>query len=206
MPVNITTKYPASVDLPTDLLVAVNNWRVPLAQDISASATSLPLQSTAGLQPAHGVVSIGGEVIGYEYIDGNQLENCARGFDGTTASNHYAGTMVELRWVAQHHNLLSLAVRTIQGVLGPNPLDGYNTIAQRLERTLPTNVAFPNPTTEWNFQHDKRRLADIQLWRMTGTDTYEKFNAAIKQEVNTGGPSQVTIDLAVATAGFAVVS
>ena len=58
-----------------------------VAATVSATATTITLTSTAKLASA-GFVKIGTETISYPNISGNQLINCARGQNNTTAAAH----------------------------------------------------------------------------------------------------------------------
>ena len=69
---------------PTDVL---------LADNISASATTIPLSSTADLANS-GFIKIGNEIIGYANTSGNSLINCYRGQSNTTAALHSVGDAV----------------------------------------------------------------------------------------------------------------
>ena len=60
---------------------------------ISATDTTITLTSVAGL-PATGFVLIGTETVQYGYISGNQLLNCFRGQNNTTAAAHSTGVSV----------------------------------------------------------------------------------------------------------------
>ena len=60
---------------------------------ISATATTITLTSTVGL-PTNGFVLIESETVQYGYIDGNQLMNCFRGQNNTTAATHLTGVAV----------------------------------------------------------------------------------------------------------------
>jgi len=60
---------------------------------ISATDTTITLTSTAGLA-TNGFVLIGSETVQYGYISGNQLMNCFRGQNGTTAVLHATGAAV----------------------------------------------------------------------------------------------------------------
>ena len=60
---------------------------------ITATDTTITLTSTAGLATT-GFVLIGTETVQYGYISGNQLMNCFRGQNGTTAASHVTGTAV----------------------------------------------------------------------------------------------------------------
>lgn len=65
---------------------------ITLAQNINAEDTTISLSSVTSL-PAAGFVKLGSEVISYPGVDtaNNQLLNCARGQNGTTAVSHTAG-------------------------------------------------------------------------------------------------------------------
>jgi hypothetical protein len=58
-----------------------------VAATVSATDTTITLTSTANLASA-GFVKIGTETISYPNINGNQLINCARGQNNTTAAAH----------------------------------------------------------------------------------------------------------------------
>ena len=62
---------------------------ITLAQAISNTDTTITLSSVATL-PAAGFIKIGNETISYPNVDAstNQLLNCARGQDGSTATSH----------------------------------------------------------------------------------------------------------------------
>ena len=60
---------------------------------ITATDTTITLTSTAGLA-TNGFVLIGSETVQYGYISGNQLMNCFRGQNGTTAVSHLTGVAV----------------------------------------------------------------------------------------------------------------
>lgn len=62
---------------------------ITLAQTINATNTTITLSSVTGL-PTAGFIKIGSETISYPNVDtvNNQLINCARGQNGTTATSH----------------------------------------------------------------------------------------------------------------------
>lgn len=62
-----------------------------LASSINATDTTITLSSTEGLRST-GFIQIDSETIGYTNISGNQLLNCWRGQNGTTAAAHTAGS------------------------------------------------------------------------------------------------------------------
>ena len=65
---------------------------VVLAADISSTDTTITVSNVSGLTTS-GFVRIGAETISYPNVDpvNNQLINCARGQNGTTATAHVAG-------------------------------------------------------------------------------------------------------------------
>jgi hypothetical protein len=60
---------------------------------ISATDTTITLSSTNGL-PTTGFIKIDNETISYVNINGNQLVNCYRGQNGTTAEPHLSGAAI----------------------------------------------------------------------------------------------------------------
>lgn len=66
-----------------------NLVNVTLAGNINSSDTTIPLSSVAGLASS-GFIKIGNETISYPNVDSttNQLLNCARGQNNTTAAGH----------------------------------------------------------------------------------------------------------------------
>lgn len=67
-----------------------------LAGDIGASDTTITLSSTNGLASS-GFIKIGNETISYPNINGNQLINCARGQNNTTAAAHLTGAAITVQ-------------------------------------------------------------------------------------------------------------
>ena len=70
-----------------------NATTITLNGGISATATSITLSTTNGLSTT-GFINIGSETIGYGNVDGNQLLNCYRGQNGTTAAAHLTGVAI----------------------------------------------------------------------------------------------------------------
>jgi hypothetical protein len=64
--------------------------------NISSTTTTINLTSTAGLASA-GFIKIDNETISYPNVSGNQLINCARGQNGTTAAAHTANATVTVQ-------------------------------------------------------------------------------------------------------------
>jgi hypothetical protein len=63
---------------------------------ISSTDTTITLTSTANIASA-GFIKINNETISYPNINGNQLINCARGQNGTTASAHNTGAAITVQ-------------------------------------------------------------------------------------------------------------
>lgn len=61
--------------------------------NVASTDTTITLNTTEGLASA-GFIKLDSETISYPNINGNQLINCARGQNGTTATAHIAGSVV----------------------------------------------------------------------------------------------------------------
>lgn len=66
---------------------------VTLDGGISAADTTITVSNAANL-PAAGFINIGSETIVYQNVDGNQLLNCFRGQNNTSATQHSNGAAV----------------------------------------------------------------------------------------------------------------
>jgi hypothetical protein len=67
-----------------------------LSGGISATDTTITLSSTVDV-PSAGFIKIGAETISYPNINGNQLINCARGQNNTTAAAHLTGAAITVQ-------------------------------------------------------------------------------------------------------------
>lgn len=94
-----------------------------LASGISATDTTIAVTSAAGLASA-GFIKIGNETIQYGYVDGNQLGNCFRGQNNTTAASHLAAAPVSVQ---------SLPAVTVWPT--PDSSQAYQFVYWRLRRT-----------------------------------------------------------------------
>jgi hypothetical protein len=72
-----------------------NATTVTLNGGISAVDTTITLSTTNGLATT-GFINVGAETIAYANVDGNQLLNCYRGQNGTTAASHLTGAAVSV--------------------------------------------------------------------------------------------------------------
>ena len=199
--------WPTDVDSNDDLLIAKNNWWTTLPAGIGDGDTTFSISSGDQLQDTKGVLSIEDEVIYYDTLTRTQyaatLGGVVRGYDGTIARPHIAGTRVELRWVAKHHNGLAQRIRVLESFLGPlinqDPLNGvpFDNLTQRMAANLP--VILPASGPIWNLTHDRRRIVGVQLWRELSPGSYDQVDAPVIQAVNTGGESTVTVYFAPST-------
>ena len=64
---------------------ATNSTDITLDGTILSTDTTITVSNASGLASA-GFINIGSETIVYQNVDGNQLLNCARGQNGTTAA------------------------------------------------------------------------------------------------------------------------
>lgn len=66
---------------------------VTLNGDITATSTTISLSDASGL-PSTGFIKVDSETIGYVNVSGNDLINCYRGQNGTTAATHSSGASI----------------------------------------------------------------------------------------------------------------
>lgn len=201
----------------------VNNFAATLLANITATQTTIPIstkQIGSVVLPSYGMVSIGREIVLYTAINnvGPQLLNCVRGYDGTVAVPHTTREKVEVRWVAAHHNELADLLYTLQMVLGAGVTDGngqlgnnyqFANLATKLSLTLPEVIQISPATTNWSFQHYRKRVVSVQLYEWDSLNSiYHEFTSPCHQEVSTSpAPSTVTFDtLSSAKEGVIVVS
>ena len=67
-----------------------------LTANLTSSATTININD-ASLLASAGFIQIDSETISYPNVSGNQLINCARGQNGTTATSHVAATTVSVQ-------------------------------------------------------------------------------------------------------------
>lgn len=72
---------------------ATNNTAVTLNGTITAADTTITVSNASALAAA-GFINIDNETIVYQNVDGNQLLNCFRGQNGTTAAPHTTGAAI----------------------------------------------------------------------------------------------------------------
>lgn len=72
---------------------ATNSTSVTLDGAITATDTTITVSDASGLATT-GFINIGSETIVYQNVDGNQLLNCFRGQNNTTAASHASGVSI----------------------------------------------------------------------------------------------------------------
>jgi hypothetical protein len=73
-----------------------NATNVTLNGGISATDTTITVSNASSLTTS-GFIKIGNETISYPNVSGNQLINCARGQNGTTAAAHLTGAAITVQ-------------------------------------------------------------------------------------------------------------
>lgn len=202
--------WPTSIPTRKDLYEVVNDWRAALIANINNTQSSITVTTISvggNTIPDQGVVSIGTEIVRYNGINtvgpAPILLNCTRGYDGTVAKSWAAGTPVELRWVATHHNIIADQLLALMVSLGAGVLDAsqqlgsgnWASLKAKLDATLPLVVEITNQTN-WTAQHTRKRVVAVQLWERIAPDQYRRFDAPITQAVDPSGvgPSTITVD------------
>ena len=109
-----------------------------LTDAIGDTDTTITLSSTAGLA-AQGYINIDSETIYYGYISGNQLGNCFRGQNNTTAASHAFGAAVYINW---------LPAITVWPT--PDPSQTYTFVYWRMRRVEDTGSG--TQTQDMNFR------------------------------------------------------
>lgn len=109
-----------------------------LADAIGDTDTTITLSSTAGLA-AQGYINIDSETIYYGYISGNQLGNCFRGQNNTTAASHAFGAAISINW---------LPAITVWPT--PDPSQTYTFVYWRMRRVEDTGSG--TQTQDMNFR------------------------------------------------------
>lgn len=98
IPNKLTTGRPIQVwfNRQTGLTNSTATTTVAVGSPVGATDTTITLTSVSGLGST-GFVKIDSETIAYTNISGNQLINCWRGQNGTTAASHAAGASVYIQ-------------------------------------------------------------------------------------------------------------
>jgi hypothetical protein len=86
-PIQVFVNRQSGQSNPTNVVVAAN---------VASTATTINVSNASGLASS-GFIQIGAETISYPNISGNQLINCARGQNGTTAADHTTGAAITVQ-------------------------------------------------------------------------------------------------------------
>ena len=171
------SSYPSVLDPDEFFLPAKNNKVTTLNSAlIVTNNNSINVESTSGF-PSEGIVSVGEEVIYYRSITSSSFRNLTRGFDNTTAAHHSAGSEIELRWVAGHHNRAKNTIQAIETTLGVNPQGSFPDVSSRLDATLQSvtrrtdqKMFEPDGTTEAPVGYGQRMFRCSDEFIALGTD------------------------------------
>lgn len=202
------TAFPDSVDTDKELLVAVDGLHGQLAQGLAHDATSAVLVNTTGW-PSAGLFVCEDEIISYDGISGNTLQNLVRSFTGTRARKaHKAGVVVKQPGLAAFHNVLKdalIAVETaVAGIEGIEGLDadllaiGALSGAGLLRRTESnTWVIDANPSITPNTYGDADEALTLTV------DQQGRITAISSQGIQIGQAAVVGLPAALAALGEA---
>jgi len=114
---------------------------ITLGATATSTATTITLSGVAGLPPA-GFIKIGSEIINYGYIEGNVLQNCFRGQQGTTAATHtIGGIAIPVYW----EQVPSVSVWPV-----PDNVQSYQIIYWRMRRVQ--DAGSGTETADMNFR------------------------------------------------------
>lgn len=147
-----TSVFPSAFDTEKFFLPAINNLSTKLISYVAPTQHSIiNVESTVGW-PDEGIISIDEEIIYYRSKTSNSFKNITRGYDGTKSFQHNSGSIVDLRWVAGHHNRLVNSIKAIERALGINPQGNYPDLSSRLS-VLSTSLN--RKTSQILRKHDK---------------------------------------------------
>ena len=111
--------YPGRVATNSDLIVAVDRQQTQLALPLNATDTSMTVGNAALIVP-YCLLSIDAEIVKVTGPPAGNVVPISRGFDGTIAALHLAGSVVSGFVDAWHHNALVAEIEAIEQTLGPN--------------------------------------------------------------------------------------
>lgn len=113
--------FPLRVATDADLLLGQNRIVTSLVSGINSTDGTITVVDPTGIAPNQ-VLSLGqdGEIVKVLGGGMGQSFTVERGYDGTEAISHPAGSAVLGNIVALHHNALSAEIQAIERTLGPN--------------------------------------------------------------------------------------
>lgn len=109
--------YPPTLDSVVSLFETSDNATTTLNGDINTIVTTITVGSTS-LFPTTGSITIESEIIYYTGKTSTTFTGCIRGSAGTSAASHLTGVSINGRHLAEHHNILALAIVAIETKIG----------------------------------------------------------------------------------------
>lgn len=151
MPNPNTASFPSALATDSVLPVASGSFSTSLTADVDAIVTTLPVNTTAGLNVPC-LVLLTNEVILATAKTSNTLTGCTRGFNSTSPAAHLSGTIVAAYIFEWHFNQLAAEVKAIETFLGINGgniiVSGSSAVGGDFAGTYPAptlKLLSPNP-------------------------------------------------------------
>lgn len=112
-----TAVFPGAIATDANLKVGINGFSTLLTVSANISQTTMTISSCSGLG-ANMLITIDSEILPVTGCSGTVLVVGSRGFDGTNAAAHAAGTTIYAFVDAWHHNALRVEIEAIEAALG----------------------------------------------------------------------------------------
>jgi len=207
--------YPPDIDLASNLIIAGNNIRSSLVGALAIDGMSITVANASGW-PASGALTFdvavadrtptSSEIVYYSGRDGNVLTLSQRAVGGTTAKAWIAGSSVEGRHIAEHHNLHSSAIIALQTEVETKADTAHTHPMLPLSGgTLTGPLTLAGPPTASLHATTKAYVDGVAGGLLPNTYLVTDFNAAGVMATTTGSIAASSNQLTVASAtGFAV--
>lgn len=124
-----TAVFPNAASTDANLKVAVNGVQTQLLVDMTSTQTTITVTACNGIT-ANVLITIDQEIISVASCAGTTIlvDSGGRGYDGTTASTHVAGTIIGAYVDAWHHNVLKNEIEAIESNLIQSPIYSLGTL------------------------------------------------------------------------------
>ena len=132
-----TAVFPNSAATNSQLKVQVNGVQTSLTSTMNTTTLSATVFSCLGIIP-NTLATIDTEILPVNSCFGNAITFASRGFDNSTAANHFPPAVVNLYIEAWHHNALRVEVEAIEA-----SLLGTSTLAALVAASLTVPSAAP---------------------------------------------------------------